>query len=56
MHGEAVGIGSGLGVTPRSRSATCSSPVSWLYCKRLMEALAEARTEAPAMAKAVPAE
>jgi len=56
MHGEAVGIGSGLGVTPSISLGYLLVAGVLLYCKRLMEAPTEARAEAPAMAKAAPAE
>jgi AGZA family xanthine/uracil permease-like MFS transporter len=56
MHGEAVGIGIGLGVTPSISLGYLLVAGVLLYCKRLMEAPAEARAEAPAMAKAAPAE
>ena len=56
MHGEAVGIGNGLGVTPSISLGYLLVAGVLIYCKRLMEAPAEARAEAPAMAKAAPAE
>src|SRR5215471_6115038 len=46
MHGEAVGIGSGLGVTPSISLGYLLVAGVLLYCKRLMEAPTEARAEA----------
>ena len=56
MHGEAVGIGSGLGVTPSISLGYLLVAGVLLYCKQLMEAPEGARTVAAAAAKPAPAE
>jgi AGZA family xanthine/uracil permease-like MFS transporter len=56
MHGEAIGVGSGLGVTPSISLGYLLIAGVLLYCKSLMEAPVDARAEAPPMAKSVPAE
>jgi AGZA family xanthine/uracil permease-like MFS transporter len=56
MHGEAVGIGNGLGVSPSISVGYLLVAGVLLYCKHLTEAPAEARFAAPAMAKPALAE
>src|SRR5262245_18040566 len=56
MHGEAVGIGSGLGVTPSISLGYLLIGGVLIACGRMMEGPAQARATAPPAAHPVPAE